>query len=160
MIPKLLFLDVDGVLNCKTTRERYGNMLGIELNKVQLVKEIVFQTGALIVLSSGWRLYKPDANRVSELIKLHSMTPNLKGLTDRGCEIEAWLSENEPVDRYAILDDSSDFHKDQPLFRTNWEVGLTPEIATQIIEYLNKGGNDAERDSEGEADTTDDASSS
>ncbi len=61
---KVIFLDVDGVLNCKTTTEviwrKSGKkgFRGVEDEKLELLSKIVKTTGAYIVLSSTWRLNK------------------------------------------------------------------------------------------------------
>jgi len=53
----ILFLDVDGVLNCQTTTERSpSGMIGIEDVQLNFLKELVDETNSLIVLSSTWRL--------------------------------------------------------------------------------------------------------
>lgn len=54
---KIVFLDIDGVLNCETTKECCGPYIGIDDNKVSLLKQIVDQTGAKIVLVSSWKLW-------------------------------------------------------------------------------------------------------
>ena len=54
---KFIFLDVDGVLNCKTTKDKCGAYVGIEDQKVQYLKELVDITGAKIVLTSTWKEY-------------------------------------------------------------------------------------------------------
>ena len=52
---KILFLDVDGVLNYDKCKARCGSFRGIESEKVALLKQIIDATGALIVLTSSWR---------------------------------------------------------------------------------------------------------
>lgn len=133
---KVLFLDIDGVVNCQTTKERIGSTIGIEPVKMALIKRIVKQTGCVVVLSSSWRLYPPDLAHVREHIDLYDVTPDKRGLTDRGCEVKEWMDNHPDVTAYAILDDSSDFHEDQPLFRTSWKTGITDEIAEQVIARL------------------------
>lgn len=134
---KVLFLDVDGVLNCRTTEERFMGFLGIDPELVKLVDKIVDKTGCKVVLSSSWRLWEPHKQHVADHIEFIDVTLDNKGLTDRGCEIQKWLEEN-PVDNYAILDDNGDFHKDQHLFRTVILTGLTGEVANRVIEHLNQ----------------------
>ena len=51
-----IFLDVDGVLNCRTTKDTIDGYRGIEDNKVKLLKDLVDATGALIILISSWKL--------------------------------------------------------------------------------------------------------
>lgn len=138
---KILFLDVDGVLNYAGCAYMMPGtkMLGIDPKLVELVHHIVRETGCKIVLSSSWRLYKPDRDYIMENIAgIIDVTPDKRGLTDRGCEVIAWMDEHPEVTTHAILDDDSDFHKEQPLFLTKWDTGLTPEIAQLVIEHLNR----------------------
>ena len=65
--PKVIFLDVDGVLNCHSTKDKCGDYIGIDDKKVALLKEIVDATGAIIILVSSWKewwtnnpRYKPN----------------------------------------------------------------------------------------------------
>ena len=54
-------------------------------------------------------------------------------------EIKQWLDEHPEVEKYACIDDNTDFHKDQKLFKTQFfGKGLTPEIAKEMIEYFNE----------------------
>lgn len=53
----LIFLDVDGVLNCSTTKDKINGYTGIEDEKVYLLKQLVDQTNAKIVLVSTWKFY-------------------------------------------------------------------------------------------------------
>ncbi len=52
---KVIFLDVDGVLNSHSTKDRCMCYIGIEDKKVALLKEIVDATKASIVLVSSWK---------------------------------------------------------------------------------------------------------
>ena len=54
---KVIFLDIDGVLNSRrydAKRDKNGNT-NIDETRLPLVKRIVDATGARIVLSSSWR---------------------------------------------------------------------------------------------------------
>lgn len=51
----IIFLDVDGVLNCYDTIARCGPYVGIDEEKVKLLKEIVIKTKAYLVLISTWK---------------------------------------------------------------------------------------------------------
>src|ERR1051325_1700541 len=53
---KVLFLDVDGVLNNASTIQRYA--MGIDPFLASLVRRVIVNTGCKIVLSSSWRLVK------------------------------------------------------------------------------------------------------
>ena len=138
---KVIFLDVDGVLNCKHTKEviwrdngKQGYH-GVEDGKIELLLNIVKATGAVIVLSSTWRLNKvksifdnylflddlddeeydesPDksAYRYLEMklgqygLEIYDDTPDSGGAYSRGKEINQWLEEHPDVTDYVILDD-------------------------------------------------------
>jgi len=53
---KVIFLDIDGVLNSEKFLENNKNQ-AIDRNSVGILKNIIDKTGALIVMSSGWRLW-------------------------------------------------------------------------------------------------------
>lgn len=53
----IVFLDVDGVLNCRTTKDQYDGYRGIEDSKVELLKELVNKIDSKIVLVSTWKFY-------------------------------------------------------------------------------------------------------
>lgn len=53
---KLIFLDVDGVLNSTETDVRApSGVIGVEDDKLLRLKQIVDQTGAKVVLTSTWK---------------------------------------------------------------------------------------------------------
>jgi hypothetical protein len=135
---KIIFLDIDGVLNSKSTCQRHRGVTGIDPFTVAIFHRIISATDAQIVLSSSWRRF-PDGRVEIEkrVMKCLDITPSSKN-GFRGDEIREWLANHPEVQRYAILDDGSDFHEDQPHFKTTWDTGLTEETATKVIEYLNE----------------------
>ena len=62
---KVIFLDIDGVLNCQDTFiKRYEKKkitgyyeLEIDIDMVKRLAKIVEETNSLIVLSSSWRIF-------------------------------------------------------------------------------------------------------
>lgn len=135
---KVLFLDIDGVVNCKSTTQRHRGFIGIDPYLAFIVGKIQLDTDCEVVLSSSWRLMEDGCDEVrKQVVKFIDVTPDNKGLTDRGCEVKAWLEQHPEVTRYAILDDNSDFHKDQHLFKTSWDTGITEQIAKAVTEHLN-----------------------
>ena len=54
---KIVFLDVDGVLNCSSTKDTCDGYVGIDDEKVKLLKKIVGMSNAKIVLTSTWKFY-------------------------------------------------------------------------------------------------------
>lgn len=151
---KVLFLDIDGVVNKRENFNPANNPgpYPVDAYCAFLVGRIQLQTGCEVVLSSSWRHHPDGVKHVSErIVKLLDKTPDSAhwdGIIRhargrdwphelRGDEVNAWLEKHPEVTRYAILDDDSDFYDDQPLFRTTFEEGLTDEIAEKVIEYLN-----------------------
>jgi hypothetical protein len=140
---KVIFLDIDGVLNCATTRERFRGAVGIDGQLLHRFKMILNQTAAEVVLSSTWRLF-PDMRDELRLlgVKIKDITPDNKGGL-RGDEIAKWLWDHPEVSTYAILDDDSDMLAEQlpNFFKTTWEKGLTGKVAREVIKHLNGNQN-------------------
>lgn len=140
---RVLFLDVDGVLNCKSTKERYGGFIGIDPEKAKLLDRIVIETGCYIVLSSTWRRQPDDVHHLFSKLNAGTRcmfigkTPVLHNAS-RGEEIQEWLDTNPGTRHFVIVDDDADMGSLMShLIKTEWEVGLTPEIAQKIIDRLN-----------------------
>lgn len=135
---RVIFLDVDGVLNSVANR-----FDGIDRVNVEQLNRLVEQTGAYVVISSTWRSL--GTPMVAEILRNHGFTGDVRGITPhllrshRGLEIEAFL--REPDDRptsIVILDDDNDMGAMLPfLVQTDARVGLTDgdvERAVAILE--------------------------
>lgn len=136
---KVLFLDIDGVVNKKENFNPTNKptMYPLDSYCAFLVGHIQLQTGCEVVLSSTWRLHPDGVKEVSDhVVRLLDKTPLLRGI--RGDEVNAWLEKHPDVEVYAILDDDSDFYDDQPLFQTTFEDGLTDEIAEKVVAHLGR----------------------
>lgn len=138
---KVLFLDVDGVLN-NYDLIRTNGLDYIDQSMVRLIGIIVSRTGASVVLSSTWRIKPKDTDMVSSSlgaqgIMLYSKTPVTSKI--RAEEISMWLEENPEVELYAILDDDENagVGLEESFFQTDPEIGITPEIARKVISHLN-----------------------
>lgn len=137
MSKKILFLDIDGVVNCEKTFQRHRGVIGIDPYMAFLVGKIKLDTGCDVVLSSSWRHGEEGVKEVErQVCDLLDRTPNSDD-GFRGGEVKAWLTGHPEVTNYAILDDDSDFFPEQPLFKTSWKEGLTKEIAEEVIKHLN-----------------------
>lgn len=153
---KIIFLDIDGVLNSQKFLDAGGNQKQtkfpefvskfIDCHAVSLLKQIVDATNAKIVISSTW---KNGVDRTPEwFVDLFNTicgiqfdvidkTPLLD--TSRGEEIKAWLDNNH-VDNFVIIDDDgNDFLDEQKhkLVQTTFENGLTEKEVDEAITILN-----------------------
>ena len=143
---KVIFLDVDGVLN--SAQDGYSIRLKTD-SHLKLLQYIVKETGAKIVLSSSWRIgFTPASKNLLARFKEYGLelmdcTPELSG-TCRGDEIRKWLEEFEvenDVERFAILDDEADMAEftESNLIQTDTNVGLQKADAVRCIKLLNSG---------------------
>ena len=156
MARKKIFLDIDGVLNsARYQRVRQENDGNIDETRMPLLKELVEQTGADIVLSSTWRLHwgqtenECDAvgRELNELFANYGLiitdkTPVLEYSYMRADEIQAWLDmHKEEYDRFVILDDtfSGWCELQNYLVKTDFLIqrGLEHHHIEKAIEILN-----------------------
>lgn len=135
---KVLFLDIDGVLNRRGTRERCGGFIGVDRELSNRLLKWLRESDVKIVLSSTWRRHPemhPHLMRAG--IEWIDTTPYL-GVA-RGHEIQHWLDQNEgKVTHYAILDDDSDMLDFQMhrFVQTQNHVGLQDEHIEKLKTIL------------------------
>jgi hypothetical protein len=133
---KIIFLDIDGVLNNYNT---LGERLSWESDSVKILKRIIKETGAKVVLSSTWRKLKIYRDIIKNDMKINYIGKTPVLWKKRGIEIQEWLDENPGVEKFVILDDDSDMeHLMSHLLHIDGEFGLTNEIADEAIKRLNK----------------------
>lgn len=133
---KIIFLDIDGVLNCKHTPNPRGFPYVVDKELLARYLKLVAKAAAETVLISTWR-HDP----VGRLAARHYGVPFTDVISDmpkstRSKEIEAWLKQHPEVSRYAVLDDENDQLDDLPLFQPSTRTGLTEEIADRLAAYL------------------------
>ncbi|SHN40290.1 HAD domain-containing protein [Rhizobacter sp. OV335] len=130
---KVLFLDIDGVLNSTRTCVAFGgfpmqldHIAAFDQVAIRLLQRVCDNTGAKVVLSSAWRLHCnfADAGRAFGL-PIIDRTDN--GMGPRGSQIQRWLDARDDIEAYAIIDDDSDMLPQQlaSFVKTNAEDGVT-----------------------------------
>lgn len=156
---KIIFLDIDGVLNSENWyKSNKSSTLKIEDEKQKFisdsfdpecwkyVEKLISETGAKIVLSSSWRLYDLEST-VKEYTgtAFQPIIDNLIGVTPgfmsrcRGMEIKLYLrSLSEQPESYVILDDDRDmFESQRPYFvHINDETGITENDYKKALKIL------------------------
>ncbi len=158
---KVLFLDVDGVLNSNERRAYdYEGIRGMDPELTGHLLRIVLQTGCKIVVSSSWRLggigpgsdfavALADADRSGKCLDaVIGATPCRMSNYRRRNEILWWLTNEGALpkaQRFAILDDEPSSIVDGPddwlrehMFATDDDLGLTEEIADRVIAHLGR----------------------
>lgn len=138
---KVLFLDVDGVLNNNDDFKGARSTFVICDTKVDRLIRLIKELGLKVVLSSTWRTsvahveYLKDKGVISPLWMHDDWRTGEKWRSYvRGEEIQEWLDKHPEVTAYAILDDYSDMLDCQldRFVRTNEEHGLTDEDCEKV----------------------------
>ena len=154
---KIIFLDIDGVLNSRAydRKRNWNEQTDIDETRLPFIKQIVDAADAKIVLSSTWRQHwNKDPNYCDEDgryinnafakfgLQIFDKTPDLGITASRREEISKWLKETEhAVESFVIIDDyrygwgdlSEHFVKTDPNFR----LGIEKEQAEEAIKILN-----------------------
>ena len=115
---KIIFLDIDGVLNSvQYDRSRSHEQGNIDETRLPLLKEVVDETQALIVLSSSWRKHWSKEScqcdnigkELNDMFSKYQLSiydrTTCSDNNDRADEIRMWLQQHESTTAYAILDD-------------------------------------------------------
>ena len=148
---KVIFLDIDGVLNSavydRTKSFEDGN---IDRTRLPILRSIIDRTGADVVLSSSWRIhldddcqpYTPTGEGMMRIfheggIRISDKTPDGEKRAD---EIRAWLEAHTETEAFVILDDIFFGWGDlqENLVRTNYHIGrgLEQSHADKAVEIL------------------------
>lgn len=153
---KVIFLDIDGVLNFDGTEARAPcGCCGIADKKVSLLHKIIEATGAKVVLTSSWKdEWEKDFDASSPTGQYLERKMNRHGIhvldktTDvtpyrRGEGIHNWLLKNTHVTDWVVLDDEQfpdygDYDIPSRLVRTTNRDGLTEKDVQNAIKILNE----------------------
>ncbi|MBQ4036918.1 MAG: hypothetical protein IJC84_02210 [Clostridia bacterium] len=147
---KVLFLDIDGVLN-----SAYGGTSSdgpiMKEGKLRRVRRIIEETGARVVLTSSWRSHwdvqeekrSAAGKKLHEVLLSHGIEITSKTPTHRNGreeELWTWLALHPETQNFAVLDDAfleADFLEGR-VVRTASFRGLSESDAKRAIEILGK----------------------
>ena len=151
---KVVFLDIDGVLNSEDyvySYREYG--IAIDPTRMVLLKQIIDETNAKIVLSTSWREHwEKTPNECGKIglqinnifsqynLEILDKTPNLR--TRREQEIWYWLNKHPQVKNFVVLDDMflcAEFLDGHFIKTSNHFDGLDEADVEKAIGILNKG---------------------
>lgn len=142
---KVLFLDIDGVLNNFATihkhmicEEKIDPKCVAQLNRIiEAVPDLK------IVVSSSWRVFF-SLDEITAALRAKGFVGSLLDRTKRldvvgrGDEIKEWLNRHSDVKKFAILDDET-FDMGEMLgfvVKTSMKTGLLAEHADELIGRL------------------------
>jgi hypothetical protein len=133
---KVIFLDIDGVLNCTNTPNPREFPYIVDPKLLKRLKRLLQRTGAKVVLSSTWR-YDPAGLFSAK----HWGIPFIDVIPDmpkrpRRDEVLAWLKTHPKARRFVVIDDEDDELDQLPLFQPSQNTGLTDSIAKGVADYL------------------------
>lgn len=152
---KVLFLDIDGVLNSRQGVLWHKRVKGLKgsifidhrfwdpLAANNLLYILDKLPELKIVISSTWRVMHSMQEMKNFLEplgvkpnKIIDFTPDL-GAVERGLEIQKWLDDHPEVKEFVILDDNSDMaHLKHKLVKTDEWHGLTLRDAVAALTML------------------------
>jgi hypothetical protein len=134
---KVIFLDIDGVLNCKGTPNPRQFPFIVDPALLQRLRRLLDVTGAEVVLSSNWR-FDPVGMLAVKYYKVPfaDTTPD-EGSSPRCQVILDWLRAHPKVERFIVIDDEDDELDDLPLFQPSRSTGLTDDMVNAAADYLN-----------------------
>jgi len=149
---KVLFLDIDGVLNGH--KPRVNGFCGIDPECVNNLNSVLLSVPDLqIVLSSSWRyMICPSTMtlRGFEYMllvcglccrgRLIDVTVKDETVPERADQVREWLDRHPEVTKHLALDDMDwEFGKRKVIsLRTDSHTGLTEQSADEIIRYFNQ----------------------
>ena len=120
---KVIFLDVDGVLN--SDRTLYED-ISLEDDLILNLKEIVDKTEAKIILSSSWRL---STDAITTLMdKLDKFGLAISGMTCDGVDLD-WLEKYEFDKTKKYLETKFDYDE-------NKQIKITHDRGAEIFKWL------------------------
>jgi len=157
---RIIFLDVDGVLNHHKTAHRVDpetaddgpGFRGMSPECVKNLQTLIEKSGALVVMSSTWRKEPYGLDNTERVARRQGfkgprwidITPTLyQGFREleRGHEIQAWLDEHLKKDEpseFIIIDDDSDMvHLLPRLVQTDpYNGGLTEAKVAEALKLF------------------------
>lgn len=164
---KIIFLDIDGVLNSKNffkKKKRDGTLddfvydcKEIDPQAVEYLNSVTRQTDAKFVISSSWRKTRTIQymRKLFEAVGIEGYVLDMIGeyyfrdennathALSRGQTIEMWLQNNKypwSYKAYVIIDDDSDmtYNQRNNFFHVNGAYGMSNNITYKIIHFLNQ----------------------
>jgi hypothetical protein len=149
---KLIFLDMDGVVNCQDQNKEIVHEPDLYCPEIiEVLNGLSEIPDIKIVLSSVWRFTYDTPEKVNTLFKEIGLKLECVGVTPsskegiRGVEIYKWIRDNiedleRLYNRYVIIDDDSDMllWQAENFFKVDSYSGITPNVVYRIKRFFKK----------------------
>ena len=141
---KVIFLDIDGVLNNARSNEESLTFPSIDEDNLQHLKRTIDATNASIVLTSTWKEDYQDNDAIRSFIneKVPVFDTTHDKILNRGKGILNYLSAHRDVEGFVVLDDEAyDFVECglvDHCVKTSYGCGLTEMDAERAIRILGR----------------------
>ena len=135
-LPAVLFLDVDGVLHPPNPKHE---RLMFRTSCMELLRDVIHETGAKIVLSTTWRLHEEGRSALAAKLAEHGLPPFVSRTPSiaqfqRPREILSWVTKHRPRTWVAV--DDWPLHEDERMdghfVKTTPRYALEPVTASRI----------------------------
>lgn len=148
---RVIFLDVDGVLNSSETRAKIDGLKGVSKKNLRILRYIVARTQAKIVLTSAWNINfdeKLVPTTKAGMYLYHRLWENNLWIYDkvndyggnREQAVAEYVKKHNNLTDWVIIDDThyGDYEKLNPkhIVYTSPALGLTKASATEAIVKL------------------------
>lgn len=148
---RVIFLDVDGVLNSSETRAKIDGLKGVSKKNLRILRHIVARTQAKIVLTSAWNINfdeKLVPTTKAGMYLCHRLWENNLWIYDkvndyggnREQAVAEYVKKHNNLTDWVIIDDThyGDYEKLNPkhIVYTSPALGLTKASATEAIVKL------------------------
>eukprot|EP01084_Bolivina_argentea_P282505 483588_1 len=148
---KIIFLDVDGVLNCvKSIKNDTNDIHILDSDMLKRLKCIITQTNAKVVISSSWKDVPHALQKLYTALSEYDIEcvgccTQLDFKSNRTHEIKYWLAINTKklnVINWIAIDDIPLHEYDKKLMKnhfihTNIQTGLTDNLVKECVCLLN-----------------------
>ena len=133
---KVIFLDIDGVLN-------HAGSAWLDPANLANLARITKAIGCTVVLISSWRTEMHSARMIMFADMLNARGVTISGITpslnDRNAEIIDYLNRHNDISKFVVIDDENHYRGSKirkNVFLTIYTEGLTTDIADKIIRVL------------------------
>lgn len=148
---KVIFLDVDGVLNSInklkevyqiTKKPHSGKNYPFDEKCLNNLKDIVEATNSKIVITSYWKNNPESLEILFDKLEEYNLSKSVIGITPnkayRELEILEYLKNNPTITNYIIIDDDGHMGTlSEDLIKTDIQTGLTKKDIKKCIKKLN-----------------------